>query len=539
MTKSIDQAIQASVARALVWSLCTVLPLAIVAYAVAGEWQRFARVCMFGLFLLPLCLYCLRLLRREAVRQVLYVLSLSIWLGLGAQVVSAGTLANPVPPIMVAFAVTGLLAQERVLSWLLPLLTALTLGFVGVAAEQGLLTVRVPPSNLTMFFGCLLGMLYVAMLTLISNHHLQSMRQRELLQGEELRRLSGQLQLAIKAGGITCFNLDAASLSLTRTVDDEDLFGPASGDLQLKDLSVFSQLDRQRIVHAVDELQQQGSFPELTCQLQSGPGEGRWYRLYGTTAEQQSGQLICAMQDIHEQKQAELAKENFTAMVSHELRTPLTALLGALRLLQGLHVQSLTAEAQQLLQMALRGGERLAVLVNDVLDYFRLQAGRMPVTCQLQPVAPMLLSAVDAVQALLLERDLQLQLHGDMDAVAWLDSQRGGQVLINLLSNAIKFSPSGSRIALRVQPHAGRVRIALSDSGPGIDEEFSKRIFEPFSQANAGDTRDSNSTGLGLAISRQLMRQMEGELSYSSPPGEGATFYMDFLVQRVSSTRPD
>ncbi len=537
MSEPNNQAMQTSFTLAMLSSLAVMVPLAMLVYLLTGEWMRAQRVAWLCLVILPAIGLLYLWLRRGHTRQALFGICLLIWAGLSAQLLTAGSLVNPIMPMLLVLSVIGVQALDKVLSWLMPLLCTGSIVSMMMFDRfaPGMLPQKVPPTPFGLGLGALLAVVFLLLLTRISSRHLAEFHQRDVERNDQLERLSGQLYLAIEAGKISYFSVDPQRLLMTFS-EESKLLDCAAGEWPLDQLEVLSAGDRQRLAGALEHFKQQGRFPSLDVQLIAGPSKDNWYRLYASPNPQMKGRLICAMQDIHEQKQAELAKENFAAMVSHELRTPLTALLGALRLLQGLHGQNLTADAQQLLQMALRGGERLAVLVNDVLDYFRLQAGRMPVECELQAVGPMLHSAVDAVQALLQERDLQLQLQGDMTAVAWLDSQRGGQVLINLLSNAIKFSPPSSHIVLSVQSHAGQVRIALRDSGPGIDEEFSKRIFEPFSQASAGDTRDSNSTGLGLAISRQLMRQMAGELSYSSLAGEGATFYMDFILQPTAQT---
>jgi signal transduction histidine kinase len=140
--------------------------------------------------------------------------------------------------------------------------------------------------------------------------------------------------------------------------------------------------------------------------------------------------------------------------------------------------------------------------------------------------------AIDSVSALLQERQLTLHRDGfSNDLQAWLDSSRAQQVVINLLSNAIKFSPQGSSLWMSMQCTEQYLRLSLRDSGPGIPADFQQQIFEPFTQADMSNTRDGNSTGLGLAFSRQLMHLMGGELSFSSPAGQGATFHADFLLQ--------
>jgi C4-dicarboxylate-specific signal transduction histidine kinase len=524
------QSIQASVASALLSAAIIALPLGIALYLLSGEWQRAKRTALMALVVIPLALLLRRYLQQGQVRPVLFSMSLLVWASMSLQLMTAGTIISPSLPILISVSVIGALAHERLLSWLMPLLCTLSIVSAAVLERLDLLPHNLPPSGFSLVLGSLLGIVFLALLTRISSDHLAHSQQLQHDSNQRLQDLSAQLQLAIEAGNITCFSLDPSSLKLQISNDASGLLQCAKGEHALRQLAVFSQVDQQRIAQACQRVLHGAAFPNLTCQLHSGPSQGRWYRLFAAHSHEQTPKLICALQDIHEQQQAELAKENFTAMVSHELRTPLTALLGAMRLLQGLHQQSLPANGQELLNIAVRGGDRLAALVNDILDFSKLQAGHMHIPCQLQPLQPMLEQAIDSVQPLLQARAQSLHVIGlEPKQNAYFDSSRGQQVLINLLGNAIKFSPPHSPLWLSVQLDDQYARISLRDSGPGIAEAFQPQMFEPFTQANMGNTRDNDSTGLGLAISRQLMRQMGGELSYSGQAGAGATFHADFL----------
>ncbi len=533
MHESNEQALQASVAAALLGTFITLLPVGIGVFLLAGEWLRAERAGLLALVLLPAALYLRLQLRRGRHRLALLGMSLLGWAGLSTLLFSGGTIVSPVLPILLSLSVVGALAQHRLLTWLLPLLCSLSLLTVAALEHRRLLPLTVEPSGFGLILGTLLAMGFLALLARISSRHLAQLHRQAQSRSQDLQRLSRQLQLALEAGKISCFSLDPKTLSLEVDAAASRLLRCAEGRHSLAQLTAFSLEDRRRIAQAARRsVEREGRFPVLDCRLQDGSEGGRWYRLFAAPSDESGPRLICALQDIHEQMLAEQSKEHFTAMVSHELRTPLTALLGALRLLQGLHRQGLPAEAGQLLDLAIRGGDRLASLVNDILDFLKLQAGAMRLNCRLQPIGPVLEEAIDSVQALLQERQLSLELEAiEADALAYLDPQRAQQVLINLLANAIKFSPPGSQLRLGLQVGARQLRISLSDSGPGIDADFQTRIFKPFSQAETGNTRDTKGTGLGLSISRQLMRQMGGELSYESPPGQGATFHADFLRQ--------
>lgn len=532
MPKLNTQSIQASVASALLSAAIIVLPLSVALYLLAGEWQRAKRTALMALVVIPLAFLLRRYLHQGHVRPVLFTMSLLVWASMSLQLMTAGTIISPSLPVLISVSVIGALAHERLLSWLMPLLCTISIVTAAVLERFELLPHNLPPSGFSLVLGSLLAIVFLALLTRISSDHLARSQQLQHDSNQRLQDLSAQLQLAIEAGNITCFGLDPSSLKLQVSSDASGLLQCAEGEQSLHELTVLSQADKQRIAQACKQILHDEAFPNFTCQLHSGPSQGRWYRLFAAHNHEQTPKLICALQDITEQKQAELAKENFTAMVSHELRTPLTALLGAIRLLQGLHQSSLPLSGQELLNIAVRGGERLAALINDILDFSKLQAGRMHIPCELQPLQPLIEQTLDSVQPLLQARAQSLQLSGfEPKQSAYFDSSRAQQVLINLLGNAIKFSPPNSQLWLSLQIDAEHARISLRDSGPGIAEAFQPQMFEPFTQANMSNTRDNDSTGLGLAISRQLMRQMGGELSYSGQAGEGATFHADFLLK--------
>jgi signal transduction histidine kinase len=532
LSKQSLQTIQASVASALLSATIISLPLGVLLYLLAGEWLRAQRASWAALVLLPLAFVLRRYLHRGYVRQVLLVMSLLVWACMTLQLFTAGTIVNPLLPILIGCSAIGALAHDRLLAWLMPLLCAGSIVSVGVLERYDLLPLNLAPSGFSLMLGSVLTITFLSLLTRISSQHLAHSQQLQYDNNQRLQQLSAQLQLAIEAGSITCFSLDPVSLKVQVSSDTEGLLQCADGEQTLNMLSIFSPIDQQRIEHACKQVLAGAQFPNLTCQLHAGSAQGRWFRLFAADSHALPPRLICALQDITEQKQAELAKENFTAMVSHELRTPLTALLGAIRLLKGLHQQSLPETGQELLNIAVRGGERLANLVNDILDFSKLQAGRMHIPCQLQALQPVIEQALESVQPLLDARSQRLQLSGcNPQQQAYLDSSRAQQVLINLLANAIKFSPVDSQLWLSVHLDSERARLSLRDSGPGIAEAFQAQLFEPFTQADMSNTRDHDSTGLGLAISRQLMRQMGGELSCSSSAGAGATFHADFLLQ--------
>ncbi len=186
------------------------------------------------------------------------------------------------------------------------------------------------------------------------------------------------------------------------------------------------------------------------------------------------------------------------------------------------------ASMQQMLQIAQDNSQRLNLLINDLLDMEKLVAGKMLFELQAEPLQLLLEQAIEENQPYANHLHVRLTLQGPpTTAVVQVDRLRLAQVLANLLSNAAKFSPQGQAVEVRVTQHGTRVRVSVSDHGPGVPENFQPRIFSKFSQADATDTRQKGGTGLGLAISKEIIERMDGRIGFDSQPGHGATFWFE------------
>ena len=223
--------------------------------------------------------------------------------------------------------------------------------------------------------------------------------------------------------------------------------------------------------------------------------------------------------------EASRAKSMFLATMSHEIRTPLTMVLGVAELLAE---TPLDEEQRMLLTRMRRSGDVLAGLVDDVLDFSRIEAGRVgltPVPVDLSSVVVHLLDAY-APRAARAGIRLEHGMHPDAPATVVADRGRLLQVLGNLLDNATKFTQHGS-VRLQVRPAAddpGTVELVVSDTGIGIRAADLPTVFESFRQVDGSTTRRYGGTGLGLAICRQLVLAMGGDLAVTSEPGAGSTF---------------
>ncbi|MGB7598205.1 MAG: CHASE domain-containing protein [Gallionella sp.] len=235
--------------------------------------------------------------------------------------------------------------------------------------------------------------------------------------------------------------------------------------------------------------------------------------------------------DITERIRIDKMKSEFISTVSHELRTPLTSIVGSLGLIAGGALGELPAQAKNMIEIAHRNSLRLSLLINDLLDMEKLAEGKMEFKMQLQKLMPLIKQALEDNQGYGNARNVRLELTGrSYDAMVNVDAHRLMQVLSNLLSNAIKYSPDNGTVEVAVQNDQQKVRITVTDRGPGIPAEFRSWMFQKFSQADSSDTRQKGGTGLGLAIVRELVERMGGEIGFDSVEGQGASFYVEFPV---------
>ena len=249
-------------------------------------------------------------------------------------------------------------------------------------------------------------------------------------------------------------------------------------------------------------------------------------------------------------------KDQFLATMSHEMRTPLHGILGLAQLMQQRLPagENVVGEAREHAALIQRSGEHLLSLINDVLDFSRIEAGKLTVDQAPFDLRTVLDDALMLAGVNAQEKGLALSAEIDLPRPCWVvgDASRVRQVLFNLLGNAVKFTESG-QVQLRVarrdcadghahaskgSPCSRRIAFAVKDTGVGIPETMIEKVFEAFQQADNTFGRRHQGTGLGLTISREIARAMQGDLSCSSQPGQGSCFMFTVPLPAHETTQP-
>jgi len=227
------------------------------------------------------------------------------------------------------------------------------------------------------------------------------------------------------------------------------------------------------------------------------------------------------------------AKSEFLANMSHELRTPLSGVLGLARM--GAR-DSVGQAGHDVFARIQEAGTHLLGVINDVLDFSKIDAGKMVVERQPFRLADAVDNAVALVADAARQKGLALETSRAPQLPEWVegDGRRLQQILVNLLSNSIKFTERGE-VRLRVAGEDGTVWFRIVDTGIGMTAEQVARLFTPFEQADASTTRRYGGTGLGLAISRQLARLMGGDIDIDTAPGEGCSFTVHVPLRAVEA----
>jgi signal transduction histidine kinase len=222
--------------------------------------------------------------------------------------------------------------------------------------------------------------------------------------------------------------------------------------------------------------------------------------------------------------------------MSHELRTPLNAILGFSELLLDAESKRQPERARRYLGNIRKSGQHLLVMVSEILDLSKIEAGRMELDCSALRLADVVDPTISMLEPQATAKNIRLSVSIDEDLDLIADPVRLQQVLLNLLSNAVKFTPEGGEVSLSATADDSEVCITVKDTGSGIAKEDQARIFEKFEQAVNGRDKTAEGTGLGLALTKSLVELHGGAISLESERGAGATFRVRLPRNGVAET---
>lgn len=251
----------------------------------------------------------------------------------------------------------------------------------------------------------------------------------------------------------------------------------------------------------------------------------RWSSLWSSVERK----IFCVVRDVTEEKKIEQLKQDFADMISHDLRSPLMAMGNALTLLKSGVKGNLPAAALQRIDTSARNVDRLIVLVNDLLDFQKLKAGKMELLVEEFPIEGVIVEAASMVEEAARENDIEMVLPNGNTSVCG-DRIKLMQVAVNLISNAIKFSGKGGTVKVEVSSDLEFVSLSVSDTGPGVPEDFQQRIFEPFEQAPSAKKKEG--TGLGLAICRLVVEAHLGTIKVENRTEGGSVFTVNLPANK-------
>ncbi len=249
---------------------------------------------------------------------------------------------------------------------------------------------------------------------------------------------------------------------------------------------------------------------------------------WSTFYSQQDKSLFCVVADVTERKNIERLKQDFIGMISHDLRTPLMSIASSISLVQSGALGNCSESVMRDLHGTEKTVDRLIAMINDLLDFEKMEAGKMQFVMAPVVIDDVIAEAFREVQTLASTKAVRLEVEGESSVVMG-DQEKLIQLLINLLGNAIRYSPEGAPVTVQCQKKYNAVEVSVKDEGPGVPEGFHESVFAPFESAPGAKQTSEGGTGLGLAICKLIIEGHNGEIGVRNRAGRGSEFW--FTVQ--------
>ena len=255
-------------------------------------------------------------------------------------------------------------------------------------------------------------------------------------------------------------------------------------------------------------------------------GSGRSFVLVGVPFPASPGEAhgaVITFNDVSERRRVDRIRRDFVANASHELRTPLTSIRGFVEALEDGGLEE-PGTAKRFLSRIRANADRMASLVDDLLELSRLESGSQPPTIESVDCGAVVSDVVASFAKIASRKSIVLDSVRAPVSPASGDGDRLRRILEHLVDNAIKYTPDGGRVRVRVAPGGENVLVSVEDTGPGISSEHLPRLFERFYRVDTARSRELGGTGLGLSIVKHLAESMGASVGVTSQPGKGSTF---------------
>lgn len=255
-------------------------------------------------------------------------------------------------------------------------------------------------------------------------------------------------------------------------------------------------------------------------------GSGRSFVLVGVPFPAAPGEAhgaVITFNDVSERQRVDRIRRDFVANASHELRTPLTSIRGFVEALEDGGMEE-PETAKRFLSRIRANADRMASLVDDLLELSRLESGAQPPSLEELDCAAVVADVVASFAKIAARKSITLSARASPVPPVVGDSDRLRRVLEHLVDNALKYTPDGGRVSVQVEPQGAGASVSVHDSGPGIGPEHLPRLFERFYRVDTARSRELGGTGLGLSIVKHLAESMGASVLVTSVPGQGSTF---------------